>query len=121
LSFSKKIKNSVKGAIKFINGFEETAADIGISMNYQYVVCGHIHHPEMRKIEQNHGSIMYLNSGDWIENLTALEYHKGQWDLFRFSESERMAMLHGTDEEVEEMDIKQLFSQMVSDFSLKTS
>jgi UDP-2,3-diacylglucosamine pyrophosphatase LpxH len=121
LSFSKKIKNSVKGAIKFINGFEETAADIGISMNYQYVVCGHIHHPEMRKIEQNHGSIMYLNSGDWIENLTALEYHKGQWDLFRFSDSERMAMLHGTDEEVEEMDIKQLFSQMVSDFSLKTS
>ncbi|WP_395627403.1 UDP-2,3-diacylglucosamine diphosphatase [Daejeonella sp.] len=121
LSFSKKIKNSVKGAIKFINGFEETAADIGISMNYQYVVCGHIHHPEMRKIEQNHGSIMYLNSGDWIENLTALEYHKGQWDLFRFSESERMAMLHGTEEEVEEMDIKQLFSQMVSDFSLKTS
>ena len=121
LSFSKKIKNSVKGAIKFINGFEETAADIGISMNYQYVVCGHIHHPEMRKIEQNHGSIMYLNSGDWIENLTALEYHRGQWDLFRFSELERMAMLHGTDEEVEEMDIKQLFSQMVSDFSLKTS
>lgn len=121
LSFSKKIKNSVKGAIKFINGFEETAADIGISKNYQYVVCGHIHHPEMRRIEQNHGNIMYLNSGDWIENLTALEYHKGQWDLFRFSESERMAMLKNTEEEVEEMDIKQLFSQMVSEFNLRTS
>ncbi|SDM02958.1 UDP-2,3-diacylglucosamine pyrophosphatase LpxH [Daejeonella rubra] len=121
LSFSKKIKNSVKGAIKFINGFEETAADIGISKNYQYVVCGHIHHPEMRRIEQTHGSIMYLNSGDWIENLTALEYHNGQWDLFRFSESERMAMLNGTEEEAEEMDIKQLFSQMVSEFNLRTS
>jgi UDP-2,3-diacylglucosamine pyrophosphatase LpxH len=121
LSFSKKIKNSVKGAIKFINGFEETAADIGISNNYQYVVCGHIHHPEMRKIEQTHGSIMYLNSGDWIENLTALEYHNGQWDLFRFSESERIAMLKNAEEEVEEMDIKQLFSQMVSEFNLRTS
>lgn len=121
LSFSKKIKNSVKGAIKFINGFEETAADIGISKNYQYVVCGHIHHPEMRRIEQTHGSIMYLNSGDWIENLTALEYHNGQWDLFRFSESERMAMLKNAEEEVEEMDIKQLFSQMVSEFNLRTS
>jgi UDP-2,3-diacylglucosamine pyrophosphatase LpxH len=121
ISFSKKIKNSVKGAIKFINGFEETAADIGISKNYQYVVCGHIHHPEMRRIEQTHGSIMYLNSGDWIENLTALEYHKGQWDLFRFSESERMAMLKNAEEEVEEMDIKQLFSQMVSEFNLRTS
>lgn len=121
LSFSKKIKNSVKGAVKFINGFEETAADIGINMNYQYVVCGHIHHPEMRKIEQNHGSIMYLNSGDWIENLTALEYHKGQWDLFRFKESDRLAMLNGADDEAMEMDIKQLFNQMVSDFSLKSS
>jgi len=121
LSFSKKIKNSVKGAIKFINGFEETAADIGISKNYQYVVCGHIHHPEMRKIEQTHGSIMYLNSGDWIENLTALEYHNGQWELFRFSESERIAMLKNAEEEVEEMDIKQLFSQMVSEFNLRTS
>jgi UDP-2,3-diacylglucosamine pyrophosphatase LpxH len=121
LSFSKKIKNSVKGAVKFINGFEETAADIGISNNYQYVVCGHIHHAEMRRIEQSHGSIMYLNSGDWIENLTALEYHKGQWDLFRFSESERMAMLKNAEEDVEEMDIKQLFNQMVSEFNLRTS
>jgi UDP-2,3-diacylglucosamine pyrophosphatase LpxH len=49
LSLSKKIKNSVKGAIKFINNFETTAADIGISNHYDYVVCGHIHHPEMRE------------------------------------------------------------------------
>jgi len=125
ISFSKKIKNSVKGAVKFINGFEETAAEIGISNNYHYVVCGHIHQPEIRKIEHTHGSIMYLNSGDWIENLTALEYHKGEWDLFRFSETERIAMLKNAEEEaegdVEEMDDKQLFSQMVSEFNLKKS
>ena len=125
ISFSKKIKNSVKGAVKFINGFEETAAEIGISNNYHYVVCGHIHQPEMRKIEHTHGSIIYLNSGDWIENLTALEYHKGEWDLFRFSESERIAMLKNAEEEaegdVEEMDDKKLFSQMVSEFNLKKS
>ncbi|WP_306551534.1 UDP-2,3-diacylglucosamine diphosphatase [Daejeonella sp.] len=125
ISFSKKIKNSVKGAVKFINGFEETAAEIGISNNYHYVVCGHIHQPEMRKIEHTNGSIMYLNSGDWIENLTALEYHKGEWDLFRFSETERIAMLKNAEEEaegdVEEMDDKQLFSQMVSEFNLKKS
>ena len=125
ISFSKKIKNSVKGAVKFINGFEETAAEIGISNNYHYVVCGHIHQPEMRKIEHTNGSIMYLNSGDGIENLTALEYHKGEWDLFRFSETERIAMLKNAEEEaegdVEEMDDKQLFSQMVSEFNLKKS
>lgn len=121
ISFSKKIKNSVKGAIKFINGFEETAAGIGISMNYQYVVCGHIHHPEMRKIEQNEGSIMYLNSGDWIENLTALEYHKGQWEMFRFKDSDRLAMLNVAEDESMELDVKILFNQMVSDFTLKSS
>jgi UDP-2,3-diacylglucosamine pyrophosphatase LpxH len=121
LSFSKKIKNSVKGAIKFINGFEETAAGIGISMNYQYVVCGHIHHPEMRKIEQNEASIMYLNSGDWIENLTALEYHKGQWEIFRFKDSDRLAMLNVAEDESMELDVKKLFNQMVSDFTLKSS
>jgi UDP-2,3-diacylglucosamine pyrophosphatase LpxH len=121
LSFSKKIKNSVKGAIKFINGFEETAAGIGISMNYQYVVCGHIHHPEMRKIEQNEASIMYLNSGDWIENLTALEYHKGQWEIFRFKDSDRLAMLNVVEDESMELDVKKLFNQMVSDFTLKSS
>jgi UDP-2,3-diacylglucosamine pyrophosphatase LpxH len=121
LSFSKKIKNSVKGAIKFINGFEETAAGIGISMNYQYVVCGHIHQPEMRRIEQNEGSIMYLNSGDWIENLTALEYHNGKWEMFQFKDSDRLAMLNVAEDESMELDVKVLFNQMVSDFTLKNS
>ena len=121
LSFSKKLKNSVKSAVKFINSFEETAADIGISNNYQYVVCGHIHHPEMRKVEQDHGSIMYLNSGDWIENLSALEYHKGNWTLFRFSDSERSAMMSVPEEETDEMNIRQLFNQMLAEFNLSTS
>jgi UDP-2,3-diacylglucosamine pyrophosphatase LpxH len=121
LSFSKKLKNSVKSAVKFINSFEQTAADIGISNNYQYVVCGHIHHPEMRLIEQENGKIMYLNSGDWIENLSALEYHKGNWTLFRFDDSERVAMLNLQEEETDEMNIRQLFNQMLTEFNLKTS
>ena len=121
LSFSKKLKNSVKSAVKFINSFEQTAADIGISNNYQYVVCGHIHHPEMRLIEQENGKIMYLNSGDWIENLSALEYHSGNWTLFRFDDSERVAMLNLPEEETDEMNIRQLFNQMLTEFNLKTS
>ena len=51
LSLSKKIKNSVKGAVKFINQFEQTAADIAITNGYHYVVCGHIHQPEIRNIK----------------------------------------------------------------------
>lgn len=121
LSFSKKLKNSVKSAVKFINSFEQTAADIGISNNYQYVVCGHIHHPEMRMIEQENGKIMYLNSGDWIENLSALEYHNGNWTLFRFDDYERVAMLNLQEEESDDMNIRQLFNQMLTEFKLKTS
>jgi len=121
LSFSKKLKNSVKSAVKFINSFENTAADIGIYNNYQYVVCGHIHHPEMRVIEQEHGSIIYLNSGDWIENLSALEYHNSNWTLFRFDDSERLAMQNLPEEESDELKIRQLFNQMLTEYNLKSS
>ncbi len=114
LSLSKKIKNSVKGAVKHINNFENTAAEIGISNHYDFVVCGHIHQPEIRKISNEHGSIMYLNSGDWIENLTALEYNNGEWEIYRYNESEPEEM----DNELEEtiLSNNQLFENMLTDF-----
>ncbi len=117
LSLSKKIKNSVKSAVKFINSFEQTAADIGISNQYDYVVCGHIHQPEMREIENEHGKIMYLNSGDWIENLTALEYVDGDWRIYRYDENEMDKMTeHGLEEE--ELNNTQLFDNMLEEFNL---
>ena len=42
----------------------------------------------MRKITNHHGSIMYLNSGDWIENLTSLEYNDGKWTIYKYDETE---------------------------------
>lgn len=117
LSLSKKIKNSVKSAIKFINNFEKTAADIGISNQYDYVVCGHIHQPEMREIENEHGKIMYLNSGDWIENLTALEYLDGEWKIYRFDENEALNMIINTRED-DELNNNQLFDNLVEEFNL---
>ena len=84
VSLSKKVKDSVKGVIKFVNNFEETAAEIAINNGYQYVVCGHIHHPQIKKMTNANGeSVMYLNSGDWVENSTALEYDKEQWTLYK--------------------------------------
>jgi len=117
LSLSKKIKNSVKTAVKFVNNFEQTAADIGISNQYDYVVCGHIHQPEMRVIENAEGKILYLNSGDWIENLTALEYVNNEWQIYKFDENE---MLHATTTEAddEELDNSKLFDNMVEEFNL---
>lgn len=93
LSLSKKIKNSVKSAVKFINDFEKIAAEIAISNGYQYVICGHIHQPVIRNIKGKDGEVIYLNSGDWIENLTALEYNRGRWELYHFHEDLHRVMV----------------------------
>ncbi len=86
VSLSKKVKNSVKQAIKFIDDFEQTAAEIAIENGYDYVICGHIHQPAVREVKSDDGRTLYLNSGDWIENLTALEYSEGKWKLYQYKE-----------------------------------
>lgn len=85
ISLSKKIKNSVKKAVKYISDFEQTASEIAIEKGYDYVVCGHIHQPQIRKVENEKGSTTYLNSGDWIEHLTSLEYNNGKWEIYNYS------------------------------------
>lgn len=97
ISLSKRIKDSVKSAVKFINDFEQVASDLAIDNGYRYVVCGHIHQPNIRTYSNAKGEVVYLNSGDWIENLTALEYQEGEWRIYRHE-----AGLH------EEIDVKEL-------------
>ncbi|MEM6262373.1 MAG: UDP-2,3-diacylglucosamine diphosphatase [Bacteroidota bacterium] len=88
VSLSKAIKNSVKKAVSYISDFEEIAAEMAIRDKYDYVICGHIHQPQIREIVLEEGRVTYLNSGDWVENLTALEYHSGQWHIFEYQPSE---------------------------------
>lgn len=104
MSFSKRIKEHFKDAVKFINDFENTAAGLAIENGYSYVICGHIHQPEIRKIETEKGSVLYLNSGDWVENLTALEYHNGNWEIFRYEAED----FKGETEESAEADVQDL-------------
>lgn len=86
MSFSQKVKARFKDAVKFINHFEQTAADLAVDKNYAFVICGHIHHPEIRQIASTDktGSVLYLNSGDWVESLSSLEYKDGTWTIFRY-------------------------------------
>ena len=86
-SFSKKIKASVKKAVKHISDFETTATDLAIEKNYDYVICGHIHEPKILEKTNKNGSTLYLNSGDWVENLTALEYNRKRWKLYRYADT----------------------------------
>jgi len=89
MSFSQRIKGKFKDAVKFINHFEQTAADLAIDKNYDYVICGHIHQPEIREIKSSVSdkTVTYLNSGDWVESLTALEYQQGKWSIFDYQKA----------------------------------
>jgi UDP-2,3-diacylglucosamine pyrophosphatase LpxH len=86
MSFSKKVKNGVKKAVAWIADFEQTAAELAIEKKYDYVICGHIHQPQQREIETKNGRVTYLNSGDWVENLTSLEYSNGEWNIYHYDE-----------------------------------
>ncbi len=125
LSLSKKVKNSVKGAVKFINNFEQTAADIAIDNNYDYVICGHIHQPEMRIVtNKNEQQVLYLNSGDWIENLTALEYKNKKWSIYSYEQDDIAQNLHLNydlkDPEMikAESKNKELFNDLLKEFDI---
>lgn len=116
-SFSKSIKNGVKSAVKYINQFEEICADIAIDKEYDYVVCGHIHQPEIRLIQTKKGEVTYLNSGDWIENLTALEYDKKQWRLMHYEKSD----VEEDEDVLSDWDHKMIFNEMLKEFQLEST
>ena len=87
-SFSKRIKQGVKRAVKVVGDFERCAAELAIESGYDCVICGHIHVPQRRVIRDAQGrQVVYLNSGDWVESLTALEYYAGRWHIYRHDKS----------------------------------
>lgn len=111
-SFSKKIKNSVKKAVKFINDFEQIASELAIENQYDYVICGHIHQPQKREVTTKKGSCLYLNSGDWIENLTALEYHNKKWRIYTYDNADFDEEIY-TEDKILTLDLKALVQELV--------
>ncbi len=120
VSLSKKIKNSVKGAVKFINNFETTVCDIAVDNNYQYVVCGHIHQPEIRTVDTEKGSVIYMNSGDWIENLTALEYNDSEWKMYKYAEDPIAQSIQVNKKKRSKEDTKEIMSSLLKELNIKT-
>lgn len=114
ISLSKKVKDSVKGIIKYVNNFENTAAEIAIENGYDYVVCGHIHQPQIKKIAVKDKEVTYLNSGDWVENATALEYTEGKWILYKHQHTKEKI------EEKEDLSLSyaQLFEEVIEKLSV---
>jgi UDP-2,3-diacylglucosamine pyrophosphatase LpxH len=70
-SLSAYLKHKVKNAVQYIANFEQTMAEEARKQGVDGVVCGHIHHAEMRDL----GGTLYCNDGDWVESCTALVEH----------------------------------------------
>ncbi|MBS2210492.1 UDP-2,3-diacylglucosamine diphosphatase [Carboxylicivirga mesophila] len=82
VSLSRDVKKSIKkGKNNITSSFERTVSNLAIQKGYDYAICGHIHWPEKKNISNEQGSVCYLNSGDWVENMTALEYYNNDWHL----------------------------------------
>lgn len=116
ISLSKRVKDSVKTAVKFINDFEKTAAEIAISNSYDYVVCGHIHQPEIKEIKTDKGSVTYLNSGDWVENLSALEYDGTNWSVYRYKDDAKARGIKLPKRLRNGLDTDEIFRDLVNEF-----
>jgi UDP-2,3-diacylglucosamine pyrophosphatase LpxH len=86
VSISKRVMAGVNKAVSKINDFELIAAELAIEKKYDYVICGHIHQPQKKVVETKDGQVTYLNSGDWVEHCTALEYHQNEWTIFEYDE-----------------------------------
>jgi UDP-2,3-diacylglucosamine pyrophosphatase LpxH len=77
-SVSKAIKYRVKQAVNFIGNYEEALSHECARRGFAGVICGHIHHPEIRQIH----NALYMNCGDWVESCTALvEHHDGHFEI----------------------------------------
>lgn len=89
-SLSQVVKQKVKSAVNYISDFEQKLAELAQSKDCQGVICGHIHHPEMRVIN----GMEYLNSGDWVESFSALvEDWDGSWSIVYYHESSEKKQL----------------------------
>ncbi len=113
ISLAKKIKDKVKGGSKKeVTNFEKTVSNLAIDKGYAYVICGHIHRPTHKIVKSEKGTVTYLNSGDWVESMSALEYENGQWSLKYWDQEHDTA--------IEDVTVEEMFSKSSGDIFKKT-
>ncbi|MBN8878687.1 MAG: UDP-2,3-diacylglucosamine diphosphatase [Chitinophagaceae bacterium] len=88
VSLSKKIMEQFHKRFVRIDAFETMIAELAIEKKYDCVICGHIHQPVKRVYSNEKGAVTYLNSGDWVEHMTSLEYYNNDWHLYTHQQEE---------------------------------
>ncbi|MFO8000222.1 MAG: UDP-2,3-diacylglucosamine diphosphatase [Marinilabilia sp.] len=112
ISLAGKIKDKIKGGKKEdVTNFEAMVARLGIRKGYHFVICGHIHRPAKKRIKSPVGSITYLNSGDWVDHMTALEYEAEDWHLKHWDSASEVVIEDPPGEEIISETIEDIFSK----------
>ena len=116
LNFSKTIKSNVKTAVQYFANFEMKAAEVAQKNGYKYVVCGHIHTPKIESFNINGEEVIYMNSGDWLESLSSLEYADNKWSIYMHKRTEQE--YKGDGDSRIEMTNKELYKDLVAEFNI---
>tara|TARA_B100000575_G_scaffold222309_1_gene182715 strand:+ start:2731 stop:3570 length:840 start_codon:yes stop_codon:yes gene_type:complete len=116
LNFSKAIKANVKTAVQYFANFEFKAAEIAQKNGYKYVVCGHIHTPKIESLNINGEEIVYMNSGDWLESLSSLEYVNNKWSIYMHERTEQE--FRNDNYSKIEMTNKELYKDLIAEFKI---
>jgi UDP-2,3-diacylglucosamine pyrophosphatase LpxH len=93
LSLASIVRSKSKEAVGHLQRFERSLSDLAAEKNYEGVICGHVHAPGIKKLfsEKYQKEVLYLNSGDWVEHLTALEYQSKEWTLLDLSQIQKVS------------------------------
>ena len=116
LNFSKTIKSNVKTAVQYFANFEMKAAEVAQKNGYKYVVCGHIHTPKIESFNINGEQVIYMNSGDWLESLSSLEYVDNKWSIYMHKRTEQE--YKGDNDSRIEMTNKELYKDLIAEFKI---
>ena len=116
LNFSKTIKSNVKTAVQYFANFEMKAAEVAQKNGYKYVVCGHIHTPKIESFNINGEEVIYMNSGDWLESLSSLEYVDNKWSIYMHKRTEQE--YKGDNDSRIEMTNKELYKDLIAEFKI---
>ncbi len=93
-------KTQVKNSEKHRRNIEKAVSNLAISKGYDYVINGHTHQPKIAMIRNKNGETLYLNSGNWIEHLTALEYQFKRWKLYHYQNDKHLPFYTGDQDRV---------------------
>lgn len=97
---------------KYVADFEKKVQKWALINAYDTVVCGHIRSPKKQMLESSKGNLLYLNSGDWLNHMTTLEYSFKRWKLYRY-ENDKLSPFFA-DEAMKGMGIKELITSIAS-------